>query len=78
VTAILVGLAVAAVALTVAFTVLLSSWHVRDRRARSRRLQERARRRDDLERAERRLRLNIESRRFAGWYVDTHGRPRVR
>jgi hypothetical protein len=78
VTAFLLGLALAGGILLFLLCVVWVRWHVRDRRARSRRLQGRARRRDDLERAERRLRLNIEGRRFAGWYVDTHGRPRVR
>jgi hypothetical protein len=70
VTAILVGLAVAAVALTVAFTVLLSSWWVRDRRRRRLRVTQRLRNREDVDRADRQQRLRVT-------YVAPSGRPRV-
>jgi Flp pilus assembly protein TadB len=59
VTALLAGLAVAVVALTLAFTVVLASWYVRDRRRRRARLQQRQAHRDELERARRQLRLRV-------------------
>jgi hypothetical protein len=63
VTAFLLGLALAGGILLFLLCLVWVRWHVRDRRARSRRLQERARRRDDLERARRRLRLRVEATR---------------
>jgi hypothetical protein len=77
-TALLAGFVVAVIALTIAFSVVLLSWWVRDRRRRRAREAQRFARRSDEDRALRQLRLNIESRAFAAWYVDTHGRPRVR
>jgi Flp pilus assembly protein TadB len=59
VTAFLAGLAVAAAATLVAFTVVLVRWHVRDRRRRSARFTERLARKEDIERSRRRLRLNV-------------------
>jgi hypothetical protein len=59
VTAFLLGLALAGGILLFLLALVWVRWHVRDRRARSRRLQDRARRRDDLERAARRLRLRV-------------------
>jgi ABC-type uncharacterized transport system permease subunit len=71
VNAIIAGLAVALVALSISFTVLLSSWWMRDRKRRRDREAARQARRDIDDRARRRIRLRVTG------YV-AGGRPGVR
>ena len=59
VSAIIAGLAVAAIALTLVFVVLLSSWWVRDRRRRRLRVTQRLRNQEDVDRADRIDRLRV-------------------
>lgn len=60
--AVLLGLLVAGVALVIAFVTVYGRWAWRDRARRRRRLDERRKRNDELERAMRRLRLHVEAR----------------
>jgi type II secretory pathway pseudopilin PulG len=59
VNAIIAGLAVAVIALTLAFSVVIASWWVRDRRRRRDREAARQARREIDERASRQLRLHL-------------------
>lgn len=59
VNAIIAGLAVAVIALSLAFSVVIASWWVRDRRRRRDREAARQARRDIDERARRQLRLHV-------------------
>ena len=59
VNAIIAGLAVALVALSISFTVLLSSWWMRDRKRRRDREAARRARRDIDDRARRQIRLHV-------------------
>lgn len=62
VTALLAGFVVAVIALTLAFSVVLLSWWVRDRRRRRIRDQQRRARRDTEDRAWRQVRLRVRPR----------------
>jgi len=59
VNAVIAGFVVAVIALTLAFTVVLASWWVRDRRRRRARDEQRRARRELDERARRQLRLHV-------------------
>jgi len=59
VNAVIAGFVVAVIALTLAFTVVLAFWWVRDRRRRRARDEQRRARQDNHERAVRRVRLRV-------------------
>jgi hypothetical protein len=62
VTAALLGILIAGVALILSLTVVWARWKIRDRHRRDNRIRTRLSQRDDLERAVRRIRLRVESR----------------